>query len=413
MTLFTITIFSRLPRSLNSSPTQTSTDLVGFPNKARINLPAPLPYATLDLATNAIQLGASTTLTLQLGPMITSGTLTGTDGLSQTFTSGGIQTSQGAYTYTLTPLASGTYTYTAVLVNSNVANTAQNPTQNTLTLTVTLTVGTTTCRFADPTYHEPIMLTLPTPNGPYEFGRTWNPSGWNLFKNGCTKPYPQAGLPGTTSWDSGMTKNLGWFNYKHCWDGTYPHADCVWYYPINGCQDPQSLILINDLTSSTCTATQVAVRTGGCFSPETSILLENGFETRADTVRQGDVLYNPVTKQGYRVRKVVAGPEKIPLIELRYGTSLLRVTQTHPILTARGFVPAKNLRASDKVLGADENFHALEILRRLPVLKSQQVWNFELETETNADSDHAILAGGIVSGDLTIQKQLEKKHHDE
>ena len=109
-----------------------------------------------------------------------------------------------------------------------------------------------------------------------------------------------------------------------------------------------------------------------------------------------------------RVNRIIESAETEPLIELGYADAVVKVTQTHPVLTKEGLKKAKDLSVNDSVRGADGVFHKLSKVRDLPVRTGQYVINFELDVKSNSDNDRLVLSDGIVTGDFALQLKLSK-----
>lgn len=153
---------------------------------------------------------------------------------------------------------------------------------------------------------------------------------------------------------------------------------------------------------------EIGTRDGGCFAPETKIQLADGSSRRIDELQAGDLVFNPLTGRSSKFKGMVKGPEKEPMIELGYDGKFVRVTTKHPMLTMTGIKPAMDLRSGEEVLGADKKFHKLSELRRLPVDANQQVYNFVVDDPDDSPAHHVVVADGILTGDLQMQKDLEK-----
>ncbi len=157
-----------------------------------------------------------------------------------------------------------------------------------------------------------------------------------------------------------------------------------------------------------CYCGETHFRDMGCFAPETQIQLADGSVRRIDELHTGDLILNPLTGRSSKLKGMVKGPEKEPMIEVGYYGKVVRVTTKHPMLTRRGIKTATELRTDDYLLGDDRKFHRLTELRRLPVDPEQQVYNFVMDEQDDSPSHHVVLADGIITGDLLMQQQLEK-----
>ena len=56
-------------------------------------------------------------------------------------------------------------------------------------------------------------------------------------------------------------------------------------------------------------------------------------------------------------------------------------------------------------MDADGKWQALTTVRTLPVVEGQKVINFYLDTASEAEEDHLVLANGFVTGDLFLQQR--------
>lgn len=146
----------------------------------------------------------------------------------------------------------------------------------------------------------------------------------------------------------------------------------------------------------------------GCFEESTLIRMADGSERTAAEIRQGDLLWNPKTQKNQYVKRVIAGPEKIPLYAVKIKGSIVRVTQGHPFLTPSGLVQAKDLRDGDRIIdnGQENQVESVIAEARDASAPDPTVWNFELEGES--DDDHYVLANGIMTGDLYLQMKLQE-----
>ncbi|RYZ52647.1 MAG: hypothetical protein EOP07_19260 [Proteobacteria bacterium] len=163
----------------------------------------------------------------------------------------------------------------------------------------------------------------------------------------------------------------------------------------------------------TCEREFIGVRDAcGCFAEDTSILFADGSSKAAQDVRQGDWLWNPKNKSAQQVKRVIAGPEKFPLIQVKSAGRTVSVTRDHPFLTPEGLKTATELRVGDQILGESST----DVVEAINELASDNpapvVWNFELEG-SEADDDHYVSANGIMTGDLYLQIKLKKSKPDE
>lgn len=145
----------------------------------------------------------------------------------------------------------------------------------------------------------------------------------------------------------------------------------------------------------------------GCFAPEAQIAIAGGLPKRADLVREGDELWNPVTRKPSKVLRIVKGPEKAGLIEIRAGDRVSRISSEHPMVTERGIKMAEDVRRGDKLRLDDGRFVKVASARRLPPRAGQMVYNFVLDVGDDATAEDRLIVGdGFVTGEWTLQKAL-------
>lgn len=141
----------------------------------------------------------------------------------------------------------------------------------------------------------------------------------------------------------------------------------------------------------------------GCFDPKSTILLEGGVFKSADEVKAGDRLYNSLTGRSAPVKRVITGPEKIPMVEMGYEGNLLRVTQDHPVLTKDGVKRARDIHVGDVIIDASGNEQILTYAHLGELLDGQIAINFELDISSQDPLERVIVADNIASGDLAVQ----------
>ena len=116
----------------------------------------------------------------------------------------------------------------------------------------------------------------------------------------------------------------------------------------------------------------------------------------------------PKTATANTVKRVIAGPEKLPLYAVKVLGNTVRVTNGHPFLTPMGLKAAKDLQAGDLIVdnGEKKKVESVTIEERKSGDKDPEVWNFEMEGAS--DDDHYVLANGVMTGDLYLQIKLQK-----
>lgn len=88
---------------------------------------------------------------------------------------------------------------------------------------------------------------------------------------------------------------------------------------------------------------------GSCFPPGTRIRMADGSERPIEDVRLGEHVVTAEGRTG-RVRQMFLRDEDAGLVRIiARGHSHLRLTREHPVLTARGYVKAADLRIGDEI----------------------------------------------------------------
>jgi hypothetical protein len=163
--------------------------------------------------------------------------------------------------------------------------------------------------------------------------------------------------------------------------------------------------VVDSADSASCNATTNMRVDLGCFEANTKIRMGDGSEKPIRQLKDNDLVWNPVRQKAMAIKRVTPGPEKLPLWSIETESGLVRVTSKHPFLTPAGIRAADELRAGDRILGAkgEERIKAAVSDVAPP---AEWVWNFEIITDSKDPADHAILADGVVTGDLYLQERL-------
>lgn len=164
---------------------------------------------------------------------------------------------------------------------------------------------------------------------------------------------------------------------------------------------------IADIRDPNCQPQFVGFRSDiGCFAPDTLIRMADGSQKPIHKIYVGDLVWNPITEKAYRVRNLTAGPEKIPMYRVVAGNNSLLVTKTHPFMTTSGVKQAAELVDGDRLVlpGKEALVSAVEVYENQ---EQMNVWNLELDSDSDAAEHHMVLADGIPAGDLFLQTELE------
>jgi hypothetical protein len=163
--------------------------------------------------------------------------------------------------------------------------------------------------------------------------------------------------------------------------------------------------VVDSADSASCNATTNLRIDLGCFEANTKIRMGDGSEKPIRQLKDNDLVWNPIRQKAMAIRRVTPGPEELPLWSIETASGTVRVTAKHPFLTPSGIRPADELKAGDRILGTkgEELIRSAVVDRSAP---AEWVWNFEIATDSKDPADHAILADGVVTGDLYLQEQL-------
>jgi hypothetical protein len=142
----------------------------------------------------------------------------------------------------------------------------------------------------------------------------------------------------------------------------------------------------------------------GCFEFHTKIRMGDGTDKEVADIVKGDMVMNPIRNVPMRVKRTTMGPEKYELVVVRAGDATVKVTTQHPMLTPSGVRAAVYLTNADSIQDAKGNWRRIDSVSRergrLPVV------NLELDAPTSDPDDHALLANGLITGDLYLQEKL-------
>lgn len=158
-----------------------------------------------------------------------------------------------------------------------------------------------------------------------------------------------------------------------------------------------------------CNRTVINERTScGCFAEDTEILLPDGNVARILDLRQGDWVWNPKARKAQMIKKVVRGPELIPMYEITAGGKPVLVTHGHPFLGESGLLAARDIKIGQTIMQGESSV-IVENVREIPVSDpAPVVWNIELDGSED-EAEHYVLANGVMTGDLYLQQKLDGK----
>ena len=147
----------------------------------------------------------------------------------------------------------------------------------------------------------------------------------------------------------------------------------------------------------------------GCFAANTMITLDKSGRTLPiSAIKPGMMVWNPGLKKRMEVARVIRGPEALPMLRIGYGESTLDVTHGHPFVGRSGVIAAKYLKAGDEILDKQGAWQPITTFEWISPADDEVVWNIALKADSDGYQHHLIEAGGMVSGDLFLQEQLDR-----
>lgn len=305
------------------------------------------------------------------------------------------------------PAASGTLTATA---------TVSGPAGMSGQCSVTITKEAPKCRFAKGVKERTaIGMTVPVFDGGYH----QRESNWVTAGSGCTNTY----------FEDGQWKRYV-FNDRQC--PPCPAGDLCGRYnphwPANPHLEAQFWRIRNYQGGDDCKFELGFLRASntGCFDAETELTLADGTRKAISRLKQSDILLNPVTGEARKIKKIIRGPERSPMIELLVGSRRLVVTEDHPFHTGYGYFPAIRMREGDQVVSSGGKRVRVNAVRYLPAIKGPLemnrvnvpdsdlpvVWNVELENVSTNPDDYMVEANGVAAGDLWLQMKLKNPREE-
>lgn len=144
----------------------------------------------------------------------------------------------------------------------------------------------------------------------------------------------------------------------------------------------------------------------GCFAADTMIRMANGKDQMIAGITVGDMVLNPVTNKSARVAEVIKGPETKAMWKVGFGGSDMVITELHPVPVKGGLKQAKDVTTEDYIYDANGILNRVTVAMALPINPNTIVYNVRLDGSTTVASEHMVLANGLVSGDLFLQRKL-------
>lgn len=160
----------------------------------------------------------------------------------------------------------------------------------------------------------------------------------------------------------------------------------------------------------------------GCFHPDSmisvSIEAQDTAQTRAIEITNNphkfkilhlskNTSFSQFELTSSSVKFSTTGLEEKPLVAIEIDDGrILRLTEKHPVLTAKGtMIFAKDLNLNDLLV--DQNGKPIKIANLTSEQFDGEVVNFMIDEEISSMSEHVIFANRIAVGDLAWQSSLE------
>lgn len=167
----------------------------------------------------------------------------------------------------------------------------------------------------------------------------------------------------------------------------------------------------------------------GCFHPDTKITMADGSTKVIQDIEAGESVLNPVSGKAVRIKQIIQGPEALPLVKVKAGTTELLMSSTHPVplftdseLSAqpvalsnaqpqisRRLVQAQSLVQGDKIMLHDGTITTITSVSRPEIEERQQVYNLVLDADLESIDEHLLISEGIVTGDWALQNRLARQ----
>jgi hypothetical protein len=144
----------------------------------------------------------------------------------------------------------------------------------------------------------------------------------------------------------------------------------------------------------------------GCVASDTQVAMADGAARPVQTVAINDVIRAP-DNGTFKVTNVTTGLEGDDMIDITTQNHLeLLLTQTHPVVTAHGYMMARDLRPGTIVVTKDGLVALASVKRRHYTGK---VWNLSVAPTAQTEHRHTttFFANGILVGDAHAQGAVE------
>ena len=155
-----------------------------------------------------------------------------------------------------------------------------------------------------------------------------------------------------------------------------------------------------------CTPVPIDRITLGCFAEDTAITVGGGATRSVAELKVGDQVLNPVSGRLVAIERITIGPEALPMIVIHSDGRQLKVTTEHPMLTNRGVIMAELVEPGDRIVYADGSLHKVTSVESIAGSAGAIVRNFIVNSASDNQEDHMVVADGIVTGDLYLQTRL-------
>lgn len=129
------------------------------------------------------------------------------------------------------------------------------------------------------------------------------------------------------------------------------------------------------------------------YAPESIIKMANGEEKRIDSIKKGDMVWNPKLQKATKVKSIFTHFYKKDFYKFSYKGKSLTVTNNHPFITEKHkVVLAKDLTKKHKVLGQDYKWVSID---KVEVIKNSEYTKvYDLILDSDLKYHNRMMAAG-------------------
>lgn len=173
-------------------------------------------------------------------------------------------------------------------------------------------------------------------------------------------------------------------------------------------QETTNFTIATDVTVNGKHTTSTQQTVVSCLDQDTTVLIKDGTHVPIRQIVRGDLIRNPVTGGTAEVLEVIHGTQADEeMYRIGFANATISVTARHPIMTPTGLKPARAVQVGDLVLGEDGAYHPVTVREPFTGDAKRLVYNLRLAASTPGLPNHLFSAGGLVTGDYSMQNMLQ------